>query len=131
MSCSNENSGVWTPMTTNPSSRYASDQARTYGSWRSQLMHVHVQKFTRTTWPRSSAAVMGSELSQTAARSRPSSGWDDNVLDVRHIAVGGRRGLVRGAPALASVDVGRVPVPPVVRRGDRLECAVTPGRLVQ
>src|SRR6266508_2552445 len=48
-SCSNENSGVWTPMTTSPSFRYACDQARTYGFWRSQLTQVSVQKFTRTT----------------------------------------------------------------------------------
>ena len=30
-------------------------------------MHVHVQKFTRTTWPRSSAGPSGSELSQSGA----------------------------------------------------------------
>src|SRR4051794_30705540 len=67
MSCSNENSGVWTPMTTRPSSRYACDQARTYGSVRSQLMQVSVQKSTSTTRPRKSAASSGSELSQADA----------------------------------------------------------------
>ena len=30
-------------------------------------MHVHVQKFTRTTWPRSSAGPSGSELSHAVA----------------------------------------------------------------
>ena len=54
-------------MTTNPSSRYACDHARMYGSWRSQLMHVQVQKFTRTTRPRSSAGPSGSELSHAVA----------------------------------------------------------------
>src|SRR5215218_4175029 len=48
-------------MTTNPSFRYACDQARTYGSWRSQLMQVSVQKFTRTTRPRSAAGSSGSD----------------------------------------------------------------------
>ena len=43
------------------------DQARMYGSWRSQLMHVRVQKFTRTTWPRSSAGPSGAELSHSVA----------------------------------------------------------------
>ena len=36
-------------MTTRPSSRYARDQPRMYGSVRSQLMQVKVQKSTRTT----------------------------------------------------------------------------------
>src|SRR5215210_5163391 len=71
MSCSNENSGVCTPITTSPSSRYACDHARTYGSWRSQLMHVRVQKFTSTTRPRSSAGPSGSELSHPVAPSNP------------------------------------------------------------
>ena len=56
---------------------------------------------------------------------------DDDVLDLRHVAPGGRGGLLRGAPALASVHVRRVPVPPVVRRGDRLERAVMLGRFMQ
>src|SRR5215216_1288800 len=68
-SCSNPNSGVWTPMTISPSSRYARDHARTYGSWRSQLMHVSVQKFTSTTCPGSSAGPSGSELSHPVAPS--------------------------------------------------------------
>src|SRR4051794_31511546 len=69
MSCSNPNSGVCTPITTSPSSRYACDHARTYGSWRSQLMQVSVQKFTSTTRPCSSSGPSGSELSHAAAPS--------------------------------------------------------------
>ena len=46
------------------------------------------------------------------------------MLDLRHVASGGLRGLVRRDPALARVHVRRVPVPPVVRLGDRLERAV-------
>src|SRR3954471_18304384 len=62
---------------------------------------------------------------------RASSGGGNDVLDVRHVAPGGVGGLVRSAPALASVHVRRVPVPPVVRWGGRLERAVTLGRLMQ
>src|SRR5918997_303414 len=54
-------------MTIRPSSRYARDHARTYGSWRSQLMHVSVQKSTRTTCPRNLARPSGAELSHSAA----------------------------------------------------------------
>jgi hypothetical protein len=46
------------------------DHARTYGSWRSQLMHVSVQKLTMTTLPRSSAGPSGSELSLGRAGER-------------------------------------------------------------
>jgi delta 1-pyrroline-5-carboxylate dehydrogenase len=60
-----------------------------------------------------------------------SSTRDDDVLDLRHVAPGGRGGLLRRGPALARVHVRRVPVPPVVRWGDRLERAVMLGRLVQ
>src|SRR4051794_7312579 len=45
----------------------ACDQARTYGSVRSQLIHVSVQKSTRTTCPRSSAGPSGAELSHSVA----------------------------------------------------------------
>ena len=38
-----------------------------YGSVRSQLMHVSVQKSTSTMWPRSSAGPSGSELSHPVA----------------------------------------------------------------
>src|SRR5215213_1580479 len=63
-------------MTISPSSRYAFDHPRTYGSWRSQLMHVSVQKFTTTTWPRSWAGPSGSELSHpVAARSEGMCTW--------------------------------------------------------
>lgn len=54
----------------------------------------------------------------------------DDMLDLRHVVRGGRRGLLRGAPALASIHVGRVPVPPLVRWSDRLERAVMVGRLM-
>lgn len=57
--------------------------------------------------------------------------WHDDVLDLRHVAPGGGGSLVRGASALAGVDVRRVPVPPVVRWGDRFERAVMLGGLVQ
>ena len=65
---SNENSGVCTPMTTSPCSLYRSAHARTYGTVRSQLMQVYVQKSTRTTLPCRSAAVSGPELSHAVAR---------------------------------------------------------------
>ena len=60
-----------------------------------------------------------------------SRGRHDDVLDLRHVAVGGRRGLAGAASALPGVHVGRVPVPPVVRRGDPLVPVVTFSRLVQ
>ena len=66
---SNGNSGVCTPTTTSPSSSYFSAHARTYASVRSQLMQVYVQKSTRTTFPRRTSGVSGSELSQPAAPS--------------------------------------------------------------
>src|SRR5437016_3543872 len=67
MSSSNVNSGVCTPMKTNPCLLYRAAHARTYGSVRSQLMQVYVQKSTRTTLPCRSAAVSGGELSQAVA----------------------------------------------------------------
>src|SRR4249920_1182389 len=66
-SSSNENSGVCTPTTTSPCSLYLAAHARTYGTVRSQLMQVYVQKSTRTTLPCRSAAVTGGELSQAVA----------------------------------------------------------------
>src|SRR5215213_3083911 len=51
-----------------------------YGSVRSQLMQVSVQKSTRTTWPRSSAGPSGSESSHSVAP--PSEGmctWANTV----------------------------------------------------
>ena len=74
------NSGVWTPITISPSSRYARDHARTYGSWRSQLMHVSVQKFTSTTWPRSSAGASGSEPTHPVAPSSEGMCTPENTL---------------------------------------------------
>src|SRR6476646_8853170 len=76
--CSNPNSGVWTPRTVRPASAYFAAHARTYGSVRSQLTQVYVQKSTRTTRPRSASGFNGSELSQPVAPSndgrRPSTG---------------------------------------------------------
>src|ERR671916_1998133 len=69
-SFSNSNSGEWTPITTSPWSLYFSDHARTWGSERSQLMQVYVQKSIRTTFPRNPAAVRGGELSHPFAPAR-------------------------------------------------------------
>src|SRR5215467_11071515 len=66
-SFSTENSGVWTPMTTRPRSLYFAAHARTYGSVRSQLTHVYVQKSTTTTLPRRPSGVSGGELIQAVA----------------------------------------------------------------
>ena len=66
-SCSKENSGVCTPITTSPWPSYFLAQARTYGSDRSQLMHVYVQKLTTTTLPSRSGGARGGELSQPVA----------------------------------------------------------------
>src|SRR5687768_16675195 len=63
-------------MTTSPRSRYFSAQARTYGSVRSQLMQVYVQKSTSTTLPRSAEAVRGGEFSHSFALSREASSDD-------------------------------------------------------
>src|SRR5689334_12291313 len=63
ISCSKENSGVCTPITVNPLSRYLVSHARTYGSVRSQLTHVNVQNCTSTTFPRRFEAAIGPELS--------------------------------------------------------------------
>src|SRR3954471_491158 len=61
-------------MTIDPSPWQACDHARTYGSWRSQLMHVSVQKFTRTTWPRNSAGTRGPEIRHPGAPPRAGDG---------------------------------------------------------
>src|SRR5213593_1955710 len=74
-SCSNENSGVCTPMTTNPASLYFAAQLLTYGIGRSELIHVYVQKSISTTLPRSAFAFSGLELSHPTAP--PKSGIDD------------------------------------------------------
>src|SRR5216683_856645 len=59
VSCSNWNSGVCTPITTNPSLLYLSYQEVTCGSVRIQLMQVYVQKSTKTTFPLRLAIVSG------------------------------------------------------------------------
>src|SRR5215213_1379962 len=64
---SKANSGVCTPITTRPCSLYLRAHARTYGTERSQLMHVYVQKLMRTTRPLREAAVNGGELSHPVA----------------------------------------------------------------
>ena len=64
---SKSNSGVCTPITTRPWSLYFSAQARTYGSVRSQLMQVYVQKSTSTTLPRRPAALNGGAFSHPVA----------------------------------------------------------------
>src|SRR6476646_2940789 len=66
-SSSKLNSGVCTPMTTNPWSLYRVAHAPTYGNVRSQLMQVYVQKSTSTTLRCRSVAVSGGELSQAVA----------------------------------------------------------------
>src|SRR2546427_630441 len=66
-SCSKSNSGVCAPITTRPCSRYLASQARRYGSVRSQLTQVYVQKSTSTTLPRRPSAVSGGELSHVVA----------------------------------------------------------------
>src|SRR6267142_2950659 len=83
MSSSNENSGVCTPMTINPCSLYRAAHARTYGTVRSQLMQVYVQKSTRTSLPCRSAAVRGGELSQAVAP----------LSDARSLALDGLNGF--------------------------------------
>src|ERR1700751_5447911 len=54
-----------------------------------------------------------------------------DVLHVGHVPPRRRGGLVRGVPALARVHVRRIPVPPAVRGGDRLERAVTHRRFMK
>ena len=67
----NENSGVWTSLTTNAVVWIGPrDHPRTYSFLARQLMHVSVQKFTSTTRPRCSAGPSGSELSHPVAPSR-------------------------------------------------------------
>src|SRR6185295_4489758 len=55
----------------------------------------------------------------------------DDVLDLRHIAFGGRGGLLGRAPALASVHIRRVPIPPVMLGMRLLVLAVMLLRLVE
>src|ERR1700722_16064702 len=68
-SCSNENSGVCTPITTNPASFYFVAQFFRNGSGRMELMQVYVQKLTSVTFPRSDLRLKGTELSQPMAPS--------------------------------------------------------------
>src|SRR5712691_7268391 len=69
-SCSNENSGVCTPITTSPASLYLAAQLLMYGIGRSELIHVYVQKLTSTTLPRSDFVLSAPELNQPTAPPR-------------------------------------------------------------
>jgi hypothetical protein len=55
----------------------------------------------------------------------------DDVLDLRHVAFGVRGGLLWRAPALASVHVRRVPIPPAMLGMRLLVLAVMLLRLVE
>jgi hypothetical protein len=70
--------GVCTPTIVSPAAAYFSCHALRYGSVRSQLTQVYVQKSTSTTRPRRGSDARGSVLSHPVARSneakRPSSG---------------------------------------------------------
>ena len=61
-SCSNENSGVCTPITTKPASLYFAVQFLKYGNGRMELMQVYVQKSTSVTFPRSDLRLKGTEI---------------------------------------------------------------------
>ncbi len=65
---------------------------------------------------------LSTRVAELRARARPgliSAGSRHTAL--LHVAVGGHGGLLGGAPLPACVEVGRVPVPPVVGRGGLLE----------
>src|SRR4051812_5689815 len=51
-----------------------------------------------------------------------------DAAQLLHVAVGGRRRLLRRASVLARAEVGRVPLRPLVRRGRLLEGVVVLGR---
>src|SRR5271165_1819242 len=69
-SCSNENSGVCTPITTKPASLYFAAQSLKYGNGRIELMQVYVQKLISATFPRSDLWLNGTELSHPMPPSR-------------------------------------------------------------
>src|SRR5215218_9693692 len=85
-----------------------------YGSVRSQLMQVSVQKSTRTTWPRSSAGPSGLELSHSVAP--PSEGmctWANTVHlakrpERRSDLFGEQFRLLPGGEVAAAVDLVEV-----------------------
>src|SRR3954447_22409690 len=62
---------------------------------------------------------------------RSMSSGNHDTARLLHVAPGGRGGLVGVEPALASLQVRAVPVPPVVLRGDGLVGAVAERRLEQ
>src|SRR2546425_10514472 len=104
-SCSKSNSGVCAPITTRPCSRYLASQARRYGSVRSQLTQVYVQKSTATTLPRRPSAVSGGEFSHVVA-------WrsDANPVSVA-VSIPSRafvaRSMVSSSPAKVAAAVER------------------------
>src|SRR5688572_15595640 len=84
-----------------------------YGSVRSQLMQVSVQKSTRITWPRSSAGPSGSESSHSVAP--PSEGmctWANTV----HLAQRPER-----SPHLGREELRLLPGGEVAARVDLVE----------
>src|SRR6185369_16892513 len=85
---------------------YLAAQARTYGSVRSQLTHVNVQKSTRTTFPRSPSAVSGGELSHAVAPRRdgklPSIGSREDAGVIGNTSLGIGAGTPAGAPMAAA-----------------------------
>src|SRR5690349_15336517 len=66
----------------------------------------------------------------TGSKTSFRSGHPD-VLDLRHVTARGFGGLVRTDPVLTRMQVGGIPVPPVVRWCDCFERTVPLGRLVQ
>src|SRR5215213_1579058 len=72
-----------------------------YGSVRSQLMQVRVQKSTRTTWPRRSAGPSGSESSHSVAP--PSEGMC-TLANTVHLAKRPER-----SPHLGREELGLLP----------------------
>ena len=63
-------------------------------------------------------------LTSSASATSFATSSGNHIECLLHVEVGGRVGLLRGAALLAGVEVRRVPVPPVVLRGDLLEAAV-------
>src|SRR5216684_4606659 len=106
---SNSNSGVWTPMTTKPTSLYFSAHPRTYGSVRNQLMQVYVQNWTRTTLPRRPPGANGGELSHSVAPPK-----DGNMLSTGSSSSPDPTPWCRAAPRRSPTSI-----PPRMRRLDQ------------
>ena len=67
-------------------------------------MHVYVQKSTRTTFPRSSSAASGSELSQPVAPPKRGQSALDGKIDLRRVH---RRRYLKGRNA-ARTSVAKI-----------------------